>query len=407
VSYVIVIASLLAIVFIHELGHFGVALLVGMRPRSFYVGFPPAIVKIKRRGIEYGIGAIPLGGFVRIPGMHRPSPRDLQLLLEPAISEEPSLAPAALRVRRALTAEDYAAARAAYPELEAAVTDANLSSGAARSAKRALRDVEEGTAPDAYWHAPTWKRVAVIAAGPGANVLAAFLILFVLFATSGVPRASTNEVGGVEAGTPAAHAGLHAGDRIVAVNGKPAPTFDAISRLIRASQGTPVTVTVTRHGHRLVLGPERTVRQNGAWIWGFHNATTFVHVGVGSAATEAATDLKSAVSEWISTIGSLFHAQTQNISSGIGITRAGATALNEGARYYFDFLALISIALALMNLLPLLPLDGGHILFSLIEGVRRRALAREVYERVSIAGIALLLLVFVIAIQNDTGHVFG
>ena len=80
-NWVIVIAGLLALVFIHELGHFGVALLVGMRPRSFYVGFPPAIAKIKRRGIEYGIGAIPLGGFVRLPGMHRPGPRELQILL--------------------------------------------------------------------------------------------------------------------------------------------------------------------------------------------------------------------------------------------------------------------------------------------------------------------------------------
>ena len=105
-----------------------------MRPRSFYIGFPPALAKIKRRGIEYGIGAIPLGGFVRIPGMHRPAARDLQILLAPAIEEQPSLAPAALRVRSALTAEDWDAARAAYAELEEEVAAAHLSAAARRAA---------------------------------------------------------------------------------------------------------------------------------------------------------------------------------------------------------------------------------------------------------------------------------
>ena len=139
--WVAVVAGFVGLVFIHEVGHFGVALLVGMRPRSFYIGFPPALVKIKRRGIEYGLGAIPLGGFVRIPGMHRPAARDLQILLEPAIGEQPSLAPAALRVRRALNAEDYDAARGAYAELEEEVAAASLSRSARRAAVRALRDV--------------------------------------------------------------------------------------------------------------------------------------------------------------------------------------------------------------------------------------------------------------------------
>jgi regulator of sigma E protease len=74
-TYLVAVAGLLLLVFLHELGHFTVALAVGMRPRSFYVGFPPALVKMKRRGIEYGIGMIPLGGLVRIPGMHRPAAR--------------------------------------------------------------------------------------------------------------------------------------------------------------------------------------------------------------------------------------------------------------------------------------------------------------------------------------------
>ena len=89
-----------------------------MRPRSFYVGFPPALVKVRRKGIEYGIGMIPLGGMVQLPGMNRPAARDLQAFLEPALREEPSLVPAVGAVRRALEAEDYDAARRAAAELE-------------------------------------------------------------------------------------------------------------------------------------------------------------------------------------------------------------------------------------------------------------------------------------------------
>ena len=287
-TWVAVIAGLFAVVVIHELGHFSVAMLVKMRPRSFYIGFPPALVKIKRRGIEYGIGAIPLGGFVRLPGMHRPSGRDLQILLGPAIEEQASLAPAVLRVRHALDVENYVAARAAYAELEQEVADATLSTSTRRTALRALRDVEEGTAPDAYWRAPTWKRISVIAAGPAANIVAAFLILFVVFSTGGGPTGrGTSTVATVGSDTPAATAGLRPDDRIVAVNGTRAASFTAISRLILSSKGGPVEVTVIRDGKRLTLGPEPTTKRDGRWIWGFSPTEQLASYPVGKAASKA------------------------------------------------------------------------------------------------------------------------
>jgi regulator of sigma E protease len=407
-TWVIVIGGLVGIVFIHELGHFYVALAVGMRPRSFYIGFPPALVKIKRRGIEYGIGAIPLGGLVRIPGMNRPAARDLQLLVEPAVEEAPSLAPAALRVRRALAAEDYDAARAAYPELEQDVAAANLSTRARRSAERALREVEEGTSADAYWRASVAKRVAVIAAGPLANVLAAFLILFAVFAISGAPSdSSVVKVAKVEAKTPAASAGLRAGDLVVAVDGRKA-NFGDISTLIRSSNGRPVTLLVVRGGDLLKLGPRVPVRRAGNWILGFESSANPTPYPVGRAATASAADMWHVVTGTVAGIGALFHSHSRShLTTVVGISRYSAAALRVSVAWYFEILALVSMSLALLNLLPLLPLDGGHILFSLIESVRRRALAREVYERVSVIGIALLLLVFVIALQNDTRHFFG
>src|SRR5207248_10153564 len=156
-TWLVVIGGLVLLVFLHELGHFSVALAVGMRPRSFYIGFPPALVKVKRRGIEYGIGAIPLGGFVRIPGMHRPAGADLTAFMAPALREEPGLAPAVQRVRHALDADDFAAAREALPDLRRETELTELSPGARRSTGRALREVDEGTAEDAYWRQVTWK----------------------------------------------------------------------------------------------------------------------------------------------------------------------------------------------------------------------------------------------------------
>ena len=182
-TWLVVALGLFGLVFLHELGHFTVALAVGIRPRSFYVGFPPAIAKIRRNGIEYGIGAIPLGGLVRIPGMHRPSPRDLEAFMASALREDPSLAASVQRVRRLLEADDLAGARGALPPLQEQVERATLSPAARRAARRALRDVDEGTSTDAYWSAPTWKRISVIAAGPLMNVLVAFVIFFAVYLT--------------------------------------------------------------------------------------------------------------------------------------------------------------------------------------------------------------------------------
>jgi regulator of sigma E protease len=403
VTWLVVIGGLVLLVFLHELGHFSVALAVGMRPRSFYVGFPPALVKVRRNGIEYGIGMIPLGGLVRIPGMHRPAARDLHAFVEPAVREQPSLAPAVGAVRRALELENYDAARRAYPELEREVGMAHLSAGARRSAERALRDVEEGTAPDAYWRAATWKRVAVIAAGPLANVFIAFVILFAVFAYSGGPSQHPSAtVAAVQPGTPAAAAGLRAGDRVVGVNGRATRSFEEASRLIRSTAGGPVTVTVERGGRLVQVGPGRTILENGRWIFGFQPATERVHYATGKAARRAVGDLWGVVTGTGKGLSGLFSRHgRQDLSGPVGIVRVSHNELQVGLSWYLEILAFVSMSLALLNLLPLLPLDGGHILFSLIEGVRRRALAREVYERVSVVGIAFILLVFVIAFSND------
>jgi regulator of sigma E protease len=406
----IAIVSLLGIVLIHELGHFSVALAVGMRPRSLNLGFGTPLAKIDRGGITYAIRVLPLGGYVALPGMTRPSARDVRVMLDPAVKSAPAIAPVALAVGHAVAEEDYETARKLYPELVEAVESAELSPSERRSAARALRDVEEGTASDAYWRAPTWKRISVIAAGPVANFVAAFLILLVVYGVNGVPDNSGRPVvAGVDAGLPAAHAGLRQGDRIVAVDGKRAVTFAAISHAVRSSRGRPITVTVVRDGRRVTLGPARTTKFEGHWIWGFTSATPLLHVSVASAAGHAGSAMWSVVTSTGSALGSIFQqsGSQAHLTTAVGISRAEAKALDESVAWFLEIVAFVSLSLGLMNLLPILPLDGGHIMMSLIEKIRGRPLAREVYERASLAGIAFILLIFVIAFKSHPGQIFG
>jgi regulator of sigma E protease len=400
-----VTVSLLGLAFlilIHEAGHFFVARAVGMNPRKFYIGFPPAIAKKKRNGIEYGIGAIPLGGYVKIPGMHRPAAGDLDLHFGRAVQEEPSLHRPVDELRRQLDEADYAAARTALGSVRDAISRADaLSPVALKSAERGLSEVDDALAPDAYWRAKTWKRVAVIFAGPAANlVLAVALFTALLMAIApdyriGVQlghdgKRDTGVVEQVATESPAASAGLQQGDRIVAIDGR-AVRANAIGVRIRASQGRPVRLTVERAGERVEL---RAVRAQKSDPFGFGESVKY--------AFQYTWDVTKEIGK---SIGRLATGEgREDISSPVGIVQGSSEALEEGADNYLRILGLISLSLALLNLLPLLPLDGGHIAFSLVEGIRGRAVAREIYERVSVVGIAVVLLLFFIGLTNDIGR---
>ena len=160
-----------------------------------------------------------------------------------------------------------------------------------------------------------------------------------------------------------------------------------------------------RGGRRLTLGPRRTVLVHGRYIWGFSPDSALASYPAGTSLRYAGRDCWRVLSGTVSAFGGLFfHRQGARTGLGAGgIVRTSATALRLGVTWYLQILGLISMSLAILNLLPLLPLDGGHILFSLIEAVRRRALAREVYERVSVLGLALIGLIWVIALSNDLG----
>jgi regulator of sigma E protease len=396
-SVLIAIFGLAFLILVHEAGHFFTARAVGMRPRRFYVGFPPAIVKTERNGIEYGIGAIPLGGYVKIPGMHRPAPSDVDAYFGRALQQSPELVGPVQRLKRALDEGNEEAAQAALAELE------RFDGSSGETFERGVQEISDGLSPDAYWRQRTWRRVAVILAGPATNLVFAVVLFTCLFLVGG--GKATTTVAQVLPGKPATTIGLRAGDRVIAVNGTPA-TASEIATRISESRGRPVTLLVQRDSRQVTLGPVRPQRIDGAYRLGF--ILRGEKLGVGASVWNSVKLTGLVTREIGRSLARLVHGEgRKDISSPVGIVQGSSNALKQGTQTYLWVLGLISLSLALMNLLPLLPLDGGHIAFSLIEGIRGRAVAREVYERVSAVGIVLVVLLFFIGISNDVGRLDG
>jgi regulator of sigma E protease len=399
-SIVIALLGLGLLIFVHECGHFFASLAVGLRPRKFYVGFPPALVKVKHNGIEYGVSPIPLGGFVSIPGMHRPIPHDAERRFARAVSEEPGLAGPVERVKRALAGDDLQATLPALEELEQAMDDRPLTPAATTSAQKGFTELRDALGPDAYWKAATWRRLVAIGAGPAANILLALVLMTALFMTSAGKATST--VDSVDRGSPAQSAGLQPGDRVIAIDGARVGASD-IADHITGSNGSKLVVTVVRDGQVVRLTPVAARPIDGVYRLGF------VLRGRALRPVEAVGQSFRVTGIIMGDIGrSLGRLATgsgrKDVSSPIGITRASSDAVQEGTTSYLWVLAVISLSIALLNLLPLLPLDGGHILFTLIEGARGRFVKREIYERVSVVGLAVVLLLFFIGLTNDIGR---
>jgi regulator of sigma E protease len=396
-SVLVAILGLGLLIVVHEAGHFLTALAVGMRPRSFNLGFGPPLAKTTRKGVDYALRAVPLGGYVKIPGMHRPAPGDVDACFGAALRQSPQLVGPTQRLKRALEAGDEPAARAAVAEVE------QVGPADAPGFERGVREILDALSPYAYWRQRTWRRVAVIAAGPGTNFLLAIVLFAVVFAVAGGKATST--VAEVLPGHPAQALGLRPGDQVVAINSQRV-TPSGIVRVISSSGGRPLTVTVIRHGRVLQLGPARPRKEGGVYRLGFR--LSGARLGVGESVWESLELTGVVTRETVKSLGRIVHRQgRKQLSSPVGIVRQSAAEARQGWQDYTLVLGFISLSLALLNLLPLLPLDGGHIAFSLIEGVRGRAVAREVYERVSAVGIALVLLLFFVGLSNDLGRLGG
>jgi regulator of sigma E protease len=381
------ILGLAVLILVHEAGHFFVARAVGMKPRKFYLGFGPPLVKTTRNGVEYGVAAFPLGGYVKIPGMYRPAAGDLRKSLKD--EQQLALAEPLDALDAALERGDEQAAREQLPRLEAELGQ-----------NRVLQELDGALAPDAYWRQSTSRRIAVIAAGPLTNVafaIAIFAALFMLGTT--VPTRTVDEV---IPGRAAAAAGLQGGDEILVVAGRQVEA-DEIARTINGTQGRPFTIVVDRDGKRVVVGPLRAREDAGVYRVGFQIRGAN---GPGDSLPEATW--KSVRVVWSVTsettralLGLAAGEGTENVSSAVGIVQVTSDAYRESIQDFLAVVGLVSLALALLNLLPVLPLDGGHIVMALLERIRGRSFSQLAYLRYSAVGLTLFAFLLYLGLRND------
>lgn len=339
------------LILFHELGHFLVAKRTGVGVLKFSIGFGPKIIGKRVGRTEYVLSAIPLGGFVKMVG------------------------------------ED--------PEEEVSAADAQI----------------------AFQRQALWKRMAIVLAGPTANLVFAFIAFSVVFAIYGarVPSDAA-KVGGTIEHMPAATAGLKDGDVITAVGGTAIDKWETLSETIRASGGKILTLTVRRDGTTFDVRVTPEAKPDKS-IFGETLGTAYV-IGIERGFDEEKVGLVSAIGMgakqtawWVETllmsIGKMFQGRipAKDIGGPILIVQAAGQQARLGLEYLLHFMAVISVNLGVLNLLPIPMLDGGHFLFFAAEAVLRRPLSirhREIAQQV---GLVLLISLMAFAFYNDIARV--
>ncbi|WP_372619523.1 RIP metalloprotease RseP [Falsiroseomonas sp.] len=342
-AFVVVLGVL---VFIHELGHYLAARWRGVHVERFAVGFGRPLASWEdKRGTQWRIGWIPLGGYVKLHGQE--------------------------------TAAD------APPEVQAAWRRG-----------------------ETFHDKPVRDRAIVVAAGPIANFALAALLFAGLFATVGQPT-TTTAVGAVMENSAAERAGLLPGDRIIALDGQTITRFDQVQRHIQPRAGQEVEVTVVREGVERSFRATPLARENGGRSVGvlgvatgpaeFERLDPFSAVWAGTVQTwDVSAQTLAAV--WQMITGSR---GTDDLGGPLGIGKIAGDAARLGLASLVGFMAVLSVNLALINLFPIPVLDGGHLVFYAAEAIRGRPLPPRAQEIGFRAGFALLITLFVFATWND------
>lgn len=345
ISILSAIVVLGILIFVHELGHFLFAKYFGVGVETFSLGFGPKIFARKVGETEYRISAFPLGGYVKMVGEN--------------IDEE--LPPEDLE-RSFLT-------------------------------KKPLQ------------------RMAIVAAGPIFNLVFAYLI-FIVVCMIGIPTA-TSKIGEVLKDKPAARAGLKEGDRVTSINGQPINRWNDLAELISASGGKPLAITAVRDGRSFSvrITPEMHTAKNllGETITapaiGVMASKEFVTERVGplQAVVKGSEHTWNVTKLTVIAVGKIFTGSisADNIGGPIMIAKTAGDQAKTGLVYFLSFMALLSINLGLLNLLPVPILDGGHLVFYLWEMIIGKPVNLKTREIAQQVGLVLLVGLMVFAFYND------
>ena len=349
-TFALGILGLILLIVIHELGHMLTAKAVGVNVPEFGVGFGPAIFKRKFGKTVYSLRIILLGGFAKMEGM-----------------------------------EGYASVE----KVDAAEQS-----------------------PGAYYSKAPWRRALIILAGPMANVLAAVVIFTGLY-MAGVPRPTT-EISDVVPDSLASEVGIQQGDRIVSVDGERSGNWAGFVEDVSGKQpGDRIELVYQRDGERrevsgaLTADPNAPEGQERALV-GVRPVVVEESYGPFAAAGQAVQRSVDVTVEIVSFMGKLVTGQepfVENVSGPVGITSVASTSVSEG--FFLPLLALISLNLAIFNLLPILPLDGGHLFFIAAEKLLGRPVSPETMGKFAALGVALVLMLFVFATYADLSKIFS
>jgi len=348
------VCALGPLVFFHELGHYLVGRAFGIPAETFSIGFGRELVGwTDRQGTRWKVGWLPIGGYVKFIGDMSPAsePADLE-------SVPPELRDRVFQVR------------------------------------------------------PVWQRFLVVLAGPAANFLLAIVILTAFFWLVGTPR--TNIVGDVLPNTGAAAAGIQAGDRILSVSNQDTPTFEDVARVVVIRPDETVVVEVDRGGVtkavQVKLGsstiPDATGRKFKAGVLGIHSTTEVTQpVPLFQAIPMACEQTATMTRTIIDGLSQIIRGRVspKQLGGPITIARVAGSGAELGFLPFIGLLALLSINLGFINLLPVPMLDGGHLLFYAVEAVRRRPLSARALDWAFRGGLAVILALVAFTTLNDLG----
>jgi regulator of sigma E protease len=389
------------LVVLHEGGHFLAARAFGVKVHEFMLGLPGPALKwrSKKSGVIYGITAVPLGGYVRIAGME-PGVEDALLakalgtLVDRGQIGTGDLA-AALEVQddRAsslmTTLEDYVAAEQMEdrPEDRALVT---------RLERESDEEMLARVRASVYRGQPTWKRVTILAMGVLVNLISAIVILTVALSLLGVPTA-TLTLEAVTMGSPAHRAGVHPGDTITALDGRTITRWDQVLEIVATKKpGDTIALSVKRGGEARSFSIVLARKPDGHAQLGIKIASEDIRMPP----TAAFRESLNITGQVFVAIGRFFQPKTFSSSLGnarsvVGISYEVADAAKAGPLQYSLLVALLSLSLGVMNILPIPPLDGGKVAVELVEALLRRPIPKKVsYALSGIGAVLLFSLIF-------------
>ena len=406
---------LIVLVVVHELGHFIAARSFGVRVTEFMIGLPGPNIGFEFAGTRWGVTCIPLGGYNRITGMeagpedenleqvlayvYRQGSADIEhTALACGISEDDAAYALAVldgwgsinEPGRCNPTDDYAA-----PKTE------QFALGQAREVDdpKALLDAERA---QTYRGLGLAKRLVVLFAGPLMNVLLAFALLIALFCGVGVSSVSTTLSDVVEDG-PADQAGIQAGDKIVAVDGVEVEGWSELSEQIAELEvGQEVQIGYERDGERATATVTVGESEEGAAYLGVYAGYEQTHLTPWQGVKVSAAYLVQTVQAYAQLINpSTMAATVEQSTSVVGIAVMSKQAAPSGLVDLLYILAVISLSLGIVNLLPIPPLDGGKIVVEVIQRIIGREISARVINALTIVGMALFLLLFIVLLQQD------